>query len=62
MVTFYIGCSFSFEDLLLSYEIPVRNIEQKKNVTMFKVNINLLLSLYAVVAVNLPIAKCNQLY
>eukprot|EP00128_Syssomonas_multiformis_P006169 Colp12_sorted_trinity150504_noHs@13328 len=39
MVTFYIGCSFSFEELLLQNGVPLRNIEQKKNVSMYKTNI-----------------------
>eukprot|EP01121_Diplochlamys_sp_Union-15-3_P020228 TRINITY_DN783_c0_g1_i1.p1 TRINITY_DN783_c0_g1~~TRINITY_DN783_c0_g1_i1.p1 ORF type:complete len:265 (-),score=35.37 TRINITY_DN783_c0_g1_i1:59-853(-) len=36
MVTFLIGCSFSFEDRLIQGGVPVRNIEQKKNVSMFR--------------------------
>nr|XP_039248868.1 putative hydro-lyase A1S_1268 [Styela clava] len=39
MVTFYIGCSFSFDDILMEYKIPVRNIEQNTNVSMYKTNI-----------------------
>lgn len=38
---FLLGCSFSFEDLLLSNGIPVRNIEQKRNVSMFTTNMSL---------------------
>ena len=35
MVTFLIGCSFSFEGHLKDAGVPVRNIEQKRNVSMF---------------------------
>eukprot|EP00049_Salpingoeca_infusionum_P011769 m.206314 g.206314 ORF g.206314 m.206314 type:complete len:320 (-) comp15020_c1_seq5:1417-2376(-) len=38
LVTFYVGCSFSFENALNSAGVPVRNIEQKKNVSMYKTN------------------------
>lgn len=38
-VTFLIGCSFSFEDALVRAGIPIRHIEEKKNVPMFKTNI-----------------------
>ena len=40
MVTFYFGCSFTFEQKLLSAEIPVRNIAQNRNVSMYSSNIN----------------------
>uniref|UniRef100_A0A8C4KEN7 D-glutamate cyclase n=1 Tax=Dromaius novaehollandiae TaxID=8790 RepID=A0A8C4KEN7_DRONO len=36
MVTFYLGCSFSFEKALQNAGIPVRNVEQKCNVSMYK--------------------------
>ncbi|XP_030339075.1 D-glutamate cyclase, mitochondrial isoform X2 [Strigops habroptila] len=36
MVTFYLGCSFSFEKALQDAGIPVRNVEQKCNVSMYK--------------------------
>ncbi|KFU94225.1 hypothetical protein M959_10866, partial [Chaetura pelagica] len=36
MVTFYLGCSFSFEKAVQSAGIPIRNIEQKCNVSMYK--------------------------
>ncbi|NWR74915.1 GLUCM protein, partial [Centropus unirufus] len=36
MVTFYLGCSFSFEKTLQNAGIPVRNVEQKCNVSMYK--------------------------
>jgi len=39
LVTFLIGCSFSFEHALLKNDVPVRNIEQGKNVSMFNTNI-----------------------
>jgi uncharacterized protein YcsI (UPF0317 family) len=39
MVTFYLGCSFSFERALQENGIPVRNIDEKKNVSMYKTNI-----------------------
>ncbi|MBS3905523.1 MAG: DUF1445 domain-containing protein, partial [Syntrophaceae bacterium] len=34
-VTFLLGCSFSFEEALLRANVPVRHIEEKKNVPMF---------------------------
>jgi uncharacterized protein YcsI (UPF0317 family) len=34
-VTFLLGCSFSFEEALLRSKIPVRHIEEKKNVPMY---------------------------
>ncbi|XP_053232997.1 D-glutamate cyclase, mitochondrial isoform X1 [Podarcis raffonei] len=36
MVTFYLGCSFTFEKALQEVGIPVRNVEQKCNVSMYK--------------------------
>ncbi|XP_031572883.1 D-glutamate cyclase, mitochondrial-like [Actinia tenebrosa] len=39
MVTFYIGCSFSFEDALIQAGIPVQNAEEKKAVSMYVTNI-----------------------
>ncbi|KFO76435.1 hypothetical protein N303_08023, partial [Cuculus canorus] len=36
MVTFYLGCSFSFEKALQNAGISVRNVEQKCNVSMYK--------------------------
>lgn len=38
-VAFFIGCSFSFEFALLEADIPVRHIEEGKNVPMFRTNI-----------------------
>lgn len=40
-VYFLIGCSFSFESELLEAGIPVRHIEENKNVPMFNTNIEL---------------------
>jgi uncharacterized protein YcsI (UPF0317 family) len=34
-VTFLLGCSFSFEEALLRSNIPIRYIEEKKNVSMY---------------------------
>ncbi|KAF1629424.1 D-glutamate cyclase, mitochondrial, partial [Eudyptes filholi] len=36
MVTFYLGCSFSFEKAVQNAGIPIRNVEQKCNVSMYK--------------------------
>ena len=38
-VGFLIGCSFSFEEALMAAGVPVRHIETKRNVPMFKTNI-----------------------
>ncbi|KAA0561744.1 putative hydro-lyase [Bacillus sp. CH30_1T] len=38
-VTFLIGCSFTFESQLIKGEIPLRHIEENKNVAMYKTNI-----------------------
>lgn len=35
MVSFLLGCSFSFENALLAAGVPVRNIEENKNVSMY---------------------------
>ncbi len=35
MVSFFLGCSFSFENAMIAAGIPVRNIEEGKNVSMF---------------------------
>lgn len=35
MVSFLLGCSFSFENALLAAGIPIRNIEEGKNVSMY---------------------------
>jgi uncharacterized protein YcsI (UPF0317 family) len=39
LVTFLIGCSFSFETALLDAGVPVRNIEQGRNVSMYRTNV-----------------------
>ncbi|WP_409330708.1 putative hydro-lyase [Trujillonella humicola] len=36
LVAFLIGCSFSFETALLDAGVPVRNIEQGRNVSMYR--------------------------
>jgi uncharacterized protein YcsI (UPF0317 family) len=35
LVSFLLGCSFSFEEALLRSKIPVRHIEENKNVSMY---------------------------
>lgn len=37
-VTFILGCSFSFEDALIENGINIRNVELKKNVSMYQTN------------------------
>uniref|UniRef100_A0A8C1FZ94 D-glutamate cyclase, mitochondrial n=1 Tax=Cyprinus carpio TaxID=7962 RepID=A0A8C1FZ94_CYPCA len=39
MVTFYLGCSFGFESALKAAGVPVRNVEQGKNVSMYKTSV-----------------------
>lgn len=39
LVSFVIGCSFSFEEALLEAGIPVRHIEQGRNVPMYRTSI-----------------------
>lgn len=39
LVTFVIGCSFSFEQPLIDAGIPLRHIEQSRNVAMYRTNI-----------------------
>ena len=41
LVSFLIGCSFSFEDALLEAGVPVRHIEEGRNVPMYNTNIPL---------------------
>ncbi len=38
-VSFLIGCSFTFETALRAAEVPVRHIEQGRNVPMYRTNI-----------------------
>lgn len=40
LVAFLIGCSFSFEDALLQAGVPVRHIEEGRNVPMFRTSID----------------------
>ena len=42
LVTVALGCSFTFENALLSNGIPVRHIETSTNVPMFRTNIDLI--------------------
>ncbi|XP_076835343.1 D-glutamate cyclase, mitochondrial [Brachyhypopomus gauderio] len=39
MVTFYLGCSFSFERGLTQAGVPMRNAEQGRNVSMFRTSV-----------------------
>ncbi|MFE0021402.1 putative hydro-lyase [Amycolatopsis sp. NPDC059021] len=39
MVAFSIGCSFSFESILAAEDIPLRHIDQGRNVAMYVTNI-----------------------
>ena len=39
LVSFVIGCSFTFENALLTAGVPVRHIEQNVNVPMYRTNI-----------------------
>ena len=39
LVSFFLGCSFSFEEALRKVHLPVRHIEEKKNVPMYISNI-----------------------
>jgi uncharacterized protein YcsI (UPF0317 family) len=39
LVTFVIGCSFSFEEALLQAGLPLRHIQQQRNVAMYRSNI-----------------------
>lgn len=39
LVAFLIGCSFSFELALLDAGVPVRNLEQGRNVSMYRTNV-----------------------
>ena len=38
LVGFLIGCSFTFENALLAADVPVRHIEQGRNVPMYRTN------------------------
>ncbi len=39
LVTFVIGCSFTFEAALLAAGVPVRNLEQGRNVAMYRTDV-----------------------
>ena len=39
LVAFLIGCSFSFENAMLNADLPVRHIEENKNVPMYETDI-----------------------
>ncbi|XP_053330998.1 D-glutamate cyclase, mitochondrial [Spea bombifrons] len=39
MVTFYLGCSFSFESAVERFGVPVRNVEQQRNVSMYSTDV-----------------------
>jgi uncharacterized protein YcsI (UPF0317 family) len=39
MCAFYVGCSFGFEDALLRAGVPVRNVEQRSNVSMYRTEV-----------------------
>jgi len=54
MVTFYLGCSFSFEKAVQNAGIPIRNIEQKCNVSMYKVGI----CTHIAFVLTLPVSIC----
>lgn len=38
MVSFLLGCSFSFENAMLAAGLPIRNLEEDKNVSMYITN------------------------
>jgi uncharacterized protein YcsI (UPF0317 family) len=40
LVTFIIGCSFSFETALMAAGIPIRHIDQGRNVSMYRTNVD----------------------
>ena len=40
MVCFLLGCSFSFENAMLAAGLPIRNIEEGKNVSMYVTDID----------------------
>jgi uncharacterized protein YcsI (UPF0317 family) len=39
LITFLIGCSFSFEAALLGAGVPIRNLEQHRNVSMYRTSV-----------------------
>jgi uncharacterized protein YcsI (UPF0317 family) len=40
LVTFVLGCSFSFEEALMSAGLPLRYVEQGRNVPMFRTSVD----------------------
>jgi uncharacterized protein YcsI (UPF0317 family) len=40
LVTFVLGCSFSFEQALIDAGIPLRHVAEKRNVAMYRTSIN----------------------
>ncbi|XP_055087186.1 D-glutamate cyclase, mitochondrial isoform X2 [Periophthalmus magnuspinnatus] len=40
MVCFYLGCSFGFEGKLKEAGVPMRNVEQRKNVSMYRTSVS----------------------
>ena len=38
---FYLGCSFGFEDALIKAKVPLRNVDQRKNVSMYRTNVRM---------------------
>jgi uncharacterized protein YcsI (UPF0317 family) len=38
MVSFLLGCSFTFENAMLAAGLPIRNMEENKNVSMYTTN------------------------
>jgi uncharacterized protein YcsI (UPF0317 family) len=40
MVSFLLGCSFSFENAMLATDLPIRNLEEGKNVSMYITDID----------------------
>lgn len=65
-ISFLIGCSFTFENALIKAGIPLRHIENKQNVTMYRTNLacdgagdfqgNLVVSMRPIRADNIPAA------
>ena len=39
LVAFLIGCSFTFEDALLAAGVPIRHVEQRRNVPMYRTTV-----------------------
>lgn len=39
LVSFLLGCSFTFEDAMLRAGLPVRHVEERRNVPMFRTNV-----------------------